>query len=158
MSATEAAATPPNGARSGRAPPGPPAATTEGRPNNPGLDPGTLPPGGLRVAYVRPTDTLFVDFYGRALPAAAVPLDGGGRDYLSLRVEPKTRRVVGLQIEAFLAHAVHQHPGLLGLLAVAELHGFDNREAADLRRRAEAAVHDRWSAESLLAEVGGLIA
>jgi hypothetical protein len=63
----------------------------------------------VRLTYDRPTDTLFVDFYGEARPAASVPLDRGDRDYIYLRVDPDTDAVVGLQIKHFLSYAIEQH-------------------------------------------------
>jgi hypothetical protein len=75
----------------------------------------------IRFTYDRPTDTLFVDFYGDARPAASVALERGNRDYLFLRVDPETDAVVGLQIEHFLSYAVMQHPELALALDVASL-------------------------------------
>ncbi|MGH8574829.1 MAG: hypothetical protein ACREX8_20030 [Gammaproteobacteria bacterium] len=80
-----------------------------------------LPADQMRYTYDRPSDTLFVDFYGTARAAASVPLDRGDRDYLYLRVDPETDAVVGLQIEYFLSYVVEQHPDLAGALDVATL-------------------------------------
>jgi hypothetical protein len=82
----------------------------------------------VRFTYDRPTDTLFVDFYGEALPAASIPLDRGDRDYLFLRIEPETAVVVGLQFEHFLSYAVHRHPELVAALNFATLVGIDRNE------------------------------
>jgi hypothetical protein len=82
----------------------------------------------VRFTYDRPTDTLFVDFYGEALPAASIPLDRGDRDYLFLRIEPETAVVVGLQVEHFLSYAVHRHPELVAALNFATLVGIDRNE------------------------------
>jgi hypothetical protein len=82
----------------------------------------------VRFTYDRPTDTLFVDFYGEALPAASIPLDRGDRDYLFLRIEPETAAVVGLQVEHFLSYAVHRHPELVAALNFATLVGIDRNE------------------------------
>ena len=82
----------------------------------------------VRFTYDRPTDTLFVDFYGEALPAASIPLDRGDQDYLFLRIEPETAVVVGLQVEHFLSYAVHRHPELVAALNFATLVGIDRNE------------------------------
>jgi hypothetical protein len=84
-------------------------------------EPSSLSANQVRFTYDRPTDTLFVDFYGDARPAASVPLERGDRDYLFLRVDPETEEVVGLQIEHFLSYAVIQHPELAPALDVAAL-------------------------------------
>lgn len=84
-------------------------------------DPSSLSANQVRFTYDRPTDTLFVDFYGDTRPAASVPLDRGDRDYLFLRVDPETDAVVGLQIEHFLSYAVIQLPELARALDVASL-------------------------------------
>ena len=82
-----------------------------------------LPLDQMRLTYDRPSDTLFVDFYGEARPAANVPLDRGDRDYVFARVDPETDAVVGLQIEHFLSYAVEQHPELIDLLGISTLVG-----------------------------------
>jgi hypothetical protein len=91
-------------------------------------DPSSLSANQMWFTYDRPTDTLFVDFYGDARPAASVQLDRGDRDYLFLRVDPETEAVVGLQIEHFLSYAVTQLPELARALDVASLvdEGRDN--------------------------------
>ena len=85
----------------------------------------SLPAQQVRFTYDRPTDTLFVDFYGEARPAASIPLDRGDRDYLFLRIEPTSQAVVGLQIEHFLSYAVARHPELADALDFAALVGID---------------------------------
>ena len=82
----------------------------------------------VRFTYDRPTDTLFVDFYGEALPAASIPLDRGDRDYLFLRIDPETDTVVGLQVEYFLSYAVHRHPELMAAIDIATLVGMDRKD------------------------------
>lgn len=91
--------------------------------------------GLLTFVYDRPTDTLFVDFYGRSLPAASIALEWGDHDYAFARVDPETHGVVGLQIEEFLLHAESHNPWLLDALEYAELRGITPREVEELRRR-----------------------
>ncbi len=79
----------------------------------------------VRFTYDQPTDTLFVDFYGEARPAASIPLGRGERDYLFLRIDPTSEAVVGLQIEHFLSYAVKRHPELADALDFAALVGID---------------------------------
>lgn len=74
-----------------------------------------------RFTYDRPTDTLFVDLFADARPAASVPLERGDRDFLFLRVDPETGEIVGFQIEHFLSYAVIHHPELARALDVASL-------------------------------------
>ena len=97
-----------------------------------------LPVDQIRLTYDRPSDTLFVDFYGEARPAASVPLDRGNRDYLYARVDPVTDAVVGLQIERFLSYAIRQHPELVDALDTSTLVGI-SRDDLDLisRHRSE---------------------
>lgn len=83
----------------------------------------SLPLDQLRLTYDRPSDTLFIDFYGEARPAASVPFDRGDRDYLYARVDPETDAVVGLQIEHFLSYAIEQHPELVDVLDTSPLVG-----------------------------------
>ena len=97
-----------------------------------------LPADQIRLTYDRPSDTLFVDFYGEARPAASVTLDRGNRDYLYARVDPVTDAVVGLQIERFLSYAIRQHPELVDALDTSTLVGI-SRDDLDLisRHRSE---------------------
>ncbi len=118
----------------------------------------TLPQGGLRFIYDEPTDTLSVDFFGRALPAVSVAVDRGDRDSLYLRVDPETGRVVGLQIEAFLSYAAVQDPPLMAALTVAELRGVDELAALNLRREARLAAVSDWNATAFFAGIGHMIA
>ena len=119
---------------------------------------GDLRQDQLRFVYDRLADTLYVDFDGHARPAVSVPLDQGDRDYLYLRVDPETHRVVGLHIEAFLAYAVAQHPEFIEALEIAELRGFDDLEAAELQRRAREQARERADAVALIAAVERLSA
>lgn len=121
--------------------------------------PDELPKGGLRFVYDRRADMLLVDFYGHPEPAISVPIDAGDRDFLYLRVDPETRRVVGLQIEAFLAYAVHQDPIFIEALAIADLRDYSDLEATKLRRLAAAALQQHeWSETAFLADISRRIA
>jgi hypothetical protein len=96
----------------------------------------SLPMEQIRLTYDRPSNTLFVDFFGRALPAASIPVELGDRDYYYLRVDVETDEVVGLQIESFLTYALAQHPGLADVLAFAELVGTDRGSPTEIERLA----------------------
>jgi hypothetical protein len=72
----------------------------------------------LLVRYDAGADILHVHFFGRPLPAVNIDIT----EYLYLRVDIETHRVVGLQIDGYLHYAVHQNPALLIL---AELAGID---------------------------------
>jgi hypothetical protein len=93
-----------------------------------------LPSDQVRLTYDRPTDTLFVDFYGEVRPAASIPLDRGDRDYVYLRVDPETDAVVGLQIEHFLSYAIKQHPELGGALDTMTLVGISRDDLERITR------------------------
>jgi hypothetical protein len=121
------------------------------RPTWPALD--RLPKRQIRFGYDRPTDTLFVDFYGRARPASSEPLGVGDRDYLFLRVDPVTQEVVGLQIEDFLAYAVGRHPEFVAALEIAHLDDLDATEAAELRHWAREQARGPVDAHALIATV-----
>lgn len=112
-----------------------------------------LPPRQIRFGYDRRTDTLFVDFYGRASPASGEPLDVGDRDYLFLRVDPVTQAVVGHQIENFLADAVEQHREFVAALRIAQPDDLDDAEAAELRRWARDRSGEPVDAPALIASV-----
>ncbi len=95
----------------------------------------SLPLDQVRLTYDQPSDTLFVDFYGEAPPAASVPLDHGDRDYLYARVDPETNAVVGLQIEHFLSYAIEQHPELADALDTATLVGISRYDLSLIPRQ-----------------------
>ncbi|HUG14152.1 MAG TPA: hypothetical protein VMM78_03965 [Thermomicrobiales bacterium] len=52
------------------------------------------------------SDTLTVHFFGEARPAFSLDVS----DVENLRVELDTNRIVGLQVEAFLSHALRSEP------------------------------------------------
>lgn len=94
-----------------------------------------IPVEQIRFAYDRPSDTLFVDFYGEARSAASIPLDRGDRDYFYLRVDVETQEVVGLQIESFLTYALRLHPELVDALRFATLEGIERDALFELISR-----------------------
>ena len=86
-----------------------------------------------RVAftYWEDVDTLYVDFYGRALPAVSVPVDFGDiPEGIYLRVDAVTEEVYGLQMEGFLRETAQRYPSLLDGLDWAELWGRAREEIA----------------------------
>jgi len=113
----------------------------------------------FRVTYDGPSDTLFLDFFGKGQPAASIPLDRGDRDYLYARVDPNTGQIVGVQIEEFLSYAVEVDPELLGAVSLAEFRGVAPEAEADLKRRSVRSATDRRDADaqSLLATVERLL-
>ncbi len=115
-------------------------------------------PTQVAIVYDRTNDVLLVDLHPTSRPAVVLPPIPGGREYLSLRVDPDTAEVVGVRIEAFLALAVEREPFLLRALAIAEVRGANDFETFELRRRGEAASRGQWDAESFLAEIERLIA
>ncbi len=117
-----------------------------------------LPSGGFRAVYDAVGDTLYVHFFGRALPAVTVPIDHGDRGYFSLRIDSDQRRVVGLQIDDFLAVVARAEPELLAVLAIAELPDTDPADAAALRRIGQEALEAGWDEASFMHEVEAHIA
>lgn len=120
-------------------------------------EPATVDWTHARISYDRINDELSVSFGGVAVAAASIPLDIGDRDFIYARVNPTTGETVGLQIDGFLAYAVTQYPNLVAFLVLAELHGYDDLAAADLRRWARERTDDRAEA-GMSAAVGQLIA
>ena len=113
-----------------------------------------IDPDRFVVTYDRLSDTLFVDFFGRVCPSAVFFLDDGDLDDVALLGDVETGRIVGIHIEALLAHAVERHPGWLDLLDVAELRGITPAEVAEERRRRMVGERRRATLAALLDEVG----
>ncbi|HMM40679.1 MAG TPA: DUF2283 domain-containing protein [Thermomicrobiales bacterium] len=78
------------------------------------------------VRYHPDADTLYVHFYGLGQPAVSVDLN----EYLYVRVNDETRRVIGIQIEGYLEFAVRDDPRWLDW---AELAGIDPAEIERVR-------------------------
>jgi hypothetical protein len=117
-----------------------------------------LPSGSFRAVYDALGDVLFVHFFGKALPAVTAPIDHGDRAYVYLRIDPNQRRVVGLQIDDFLAVVARAEPDLLAALAIADLPDLDAADAAALRRMGRDALGAGWDEGAFLHEVEALIA
>lgn len=79
---------------------------------------GEVKPADIVVRYNADADTLSVHFFG--LGQAAVSVDVN--EYLYLRVNRESRRIVGIQIEGYLEFAVRDDPRWL---AWADLAGID---------------------------------
>jgi len=74
-----------------------------------------LSPQGLLVDYDDDADMLHDHFFARPLLAMNVDVT----EYLYLRVDIDTHRVVGLQIDGYLHYAVQRDPALLELVKLA---------------------------------------
>lgn len=123
----------------------------------PALPEGTFDLERALVVYDRVSDELSLYFDGVVRAAANIAIDSGDHDYIYARVDPMTGETVGLQFDGFLKYVIHQHPEAASLLTVAELHGFDDLAAADLRRWARARV-GKQADVALSTLVGQLIA
>lgn len=110
------------------------------------------------VSFDRLSDTLFVHFFGRSLPAVSFPLDTDDTDYLYLLEEIETGRVVGIQIETFLSYALHRHPALVDLLDIAKLRGITPAEVAEIRRGLMVGGRRRATLAALLGVVDAEVA
>lgn len=116
---------------------------------------------GVRRAlwsYDRDSDTMMVHFFGKSLPAVAVPIEVGPYDYVFARVDPQTERVVGVQIEDFLAFAVSAHPSLAWALGFARLNGITEAEAKEILRDLDPEPVVRPDAETLAVKLAALFA
>lgn len=91
---------------------------------------GEIDPAKVVISYDRDSDTLMVHLYGRGLPAVSIYRGDGWY----MRWNREQERVVGLQLEGFLARAVLDHPDLLDALDVADLRGITLEEVARVRR------------------------
>lgn len=91
---------------------------------------GELNLNAVVVTYDRESDTLLLHFDGRGQPGISVV----GNDALYIRYDRERKRVLGLQIEGFLARVAPRHPAMLDVLDVAELRGISLEEVARLRR------------------------
>lgn len=89
-----------------------------------------LDPATYLFHYDRVSDSLLVYFDGVARPAVTLDVD----DYLSFRVDPESHRIIGIQVDGFLGHAVFDDPQLL---VMAEWAGIDTAELDCIRRRIE---------------------
>lgn len=115
-----------------------------------------LPEGQTRFTYDRESDTLFVDFYGEPRPASSEPVDIGDRDYLYFGVDPLTDEVVGVQVETFLSYAVERHPDFIEALIIADIKGYDDFAARELRQWAKAHTRQQTGAQGLINTMGRL--
>ncbi len=60
----------------------------------------------VEFRYTKGTDTAFVHWFSRERHAVILDID----DYISVRIDPATHEMVGIQIEAFMASFVIEHP------------------------------------------------
>ncbi len=112
----------------------------------------------LRASYDGPSDTMYLDFFGKGRPAASIPIEHGDRDFFYVRVDPSSSEIVGVQIEDFLAYAVEVEPWLLPILAFADIQAVDDNVADELRQRGIRSAEERRNSKALLAEFARLIA
>lgn len=100
---------------------------------------GDIDPSKLVVSYNDAADTLYVHFFKRGQPAVSVDVN----EFLYLRVDAITHRVVGLQVEGYLIYVVRKHPEWLQLAEFAGIPAEEiekARAAIDIDRRREAVV------------------
>lgn len=87
---------------------------------------GQIDASQLVVEYDEDTDALYVHFFGQ--PRAATSVDVN--DYLYVRVDRSTHKIVGHHFDHFLPIAVHEDPSWLVL---ADLAGIDPTRIAEIR-------------------------
>lgn len=90
-----------------------------------------IKPESIAIDYDDAIDALYVHFSGQAEPGISIDID----DDVYLRIDPTSEKVVGLQVETFLARAVIEHPSLLIL---AEAAGIPDARLAEVRGRIDA--------------------
>lgn len=88
----------------------------------------SINPGDVALTYHRDADTLIVHLYGRERHAAVVDVT----DHLLLRIDPRTRSVIGFQIEGFVTAVL---PGRPDLLMLAEAAGVPPEDIEAARKR-----------------------
>ncbi len=103
-----------------------------------------LDPTMFEFRYDRQSDTFLLHFYGRAQPAISSELD----DFTFLHIDPVSHRVVGIQIEGFLAVVVRRQPAMLEL---AELAGIDDAEIQRIRTEIDPELRRVAAVRSILA-------
>ena len=111
-------------------------------------DPFTIDWQRARIVHDRPSDELLVYFGGIPRAAASIALDVGDRDFIYDRVDPATGETVGMEIDGFLAYAVRRYPAFVAFLARTELGGYDDLDAANLRRWAREQNHEQADDEA----------
>ena len=76
-----------------------------------------LVPSLSMVTYNDVADTLYIHFFERGQPAVSVAIN----EFLYLRVDDVTHRVIGLQIEGYLTYVVRTYPEWLVLADLADI-------------------------------------
>ncbi len=110
------------------------------------------------VSYDAVSDTLYFDFYGPGKPAVNVEIDKGDHDYLFQRVDVDTQEVIGLQVDDFLAYAIHLDPYVFDVLDFAELHGITREQVAILKHKRSLPPDHQASAEEFFGELAKMTA
>ena len=122
------------------------------------LDPLTVDWRRTRIDYDRPSDELLVYFDGVARAAAGIAFDVGDRDFVYDRVDPNMGDTVGMDVDGFLAYAIRRYPDFVAFLARAELRGYDDLAAANLRCWAREQTREQADEEALIAAMTPLTA
>jgi len=84
----------------------------------------------VSMNYDRESDTLMLHLTDIPEPGISIVVD----DHLLVRMDRERQRVLGFQIEGFLAYVVQRHPRLLDALDAADLRGISFEEVTRLRR------------------------
>jgi hypothetical protein len=82
-------------------------------------------PDGVKLVYDAPTDTLFAELFGTALPGIVWPVERDGVPYdgLSLKIDETTEQIVAVMVEGFLRFGVSAYPSWLALASYADIPG-----------------------------------
>lgn len=81
------------------------------------------------MMYDRFSDTLLVHLYGKGVPSVSVPV----QKYYYALVSLDGRKILGFQVEGFLAQAIKDQPSLIEMLNFAELRGITPAEVQEIR-------------------------
>ena len=103
------------------------------------------------LTYDYESDTLMLHLTGRGQPGISVVVD----DHLYARLDRERTKVIGLQIEGFLASVARKRPELLDALDVAELRGISLEEVARLRRAWATEQRKRTAIDEVVSQFAG---
>ena len=116
-----------------------------------------IDPGRVAFTYDRLSDTLFVDLFGRAMPAVSVPAELDQDDVdVYLRVDAATEEVIGLQIEGVSAGGARL-PWIGQALRLAEPQGIEPSSASN-RNGGATPIDKRTVVDTLLDAVAPVAA
>ncbi len=98
------------------------------------------------IRYASVIDSVFVYLYGADRPAVGLVMDSN----LTVMVDPETDKLLGFEIDHFLAEAVIAHPSLEPLL---DLPGMPQRRVRQVRRQLDPAKRRNVAIGQLIEQI-----